>query len=445
MIDTAAYFERWRAGEAQLAGEPPRMLPLMERLWPICRSITGDGVRQTLDIIGDCVTLVRESVPSGTQCFDWIVPPEWNIRDAYVKDASGRRVIDFQQSNLHVVGYSTPVSGRFTLEALQPHLHSLPSMPDAIPYRTSYYRPTWGFCLRHADRERLADGEYEVHIDSTLEPGQLDFAQSVIAGRGREVLLSTYICHPSLAQNELSGPVLLTTLMQQLSALPEGRFGYRGVFTPETIGTIAFLSRHYESLNERIAAGFVVTCVGDDGPYTYVRSKRGATLADRAAEHVLAHVHGDREVSVRPFDPVGSDERQFCSPGINWPVGSLMRSRHGEYREYHTSLDDLSYVSETGLQRSLCAYLRILQVIEINCRPLRTRPHGEPQLGRYGLYTSMVTASVDEWIRRLLHVLSFADGDHDLIAIAEGLGVPVWELLPTLEGLAGADLITLND
>lgn len=445
-MDPEAYFVRWRAHEELARQSPPSMMPLMQKLWPICRSITGDGLRQTLVIIGEQLPLERHSAASGTACFDWIVPPEWNIRDAYVKDASGCRVIDFRKSNLHVVGYSTPVGRRMTLAELQPHLHSLPLLPDAIPYRTSYYTPAWGFCLAHADRERLRDGDYDVVIDSTLEPGRLDYGQVVLDGTGqRDVLLSTYICHPSLANNELSGPVMLTSLLRALSSLPKGRFTYRGVYTPETIGTIAFLAQHFDVLDKRVTAGFVVSCVGDDGPFTYVRSKKANSLADRAAEHALRFVAGGKPLSIRPYDPVGSDERQYCSPGINWPVGSLLRSRHGEYPEYHTSKDDMAFVSEEGLANSFRAYLRVLEVIEINCRPLRTNPYCEPQLGRRGLYSSMVTESVDESVTQFLNILAFADGEHDVIDIADKLDRPAWTLLPAVEALVRADLISLGD
>lgn len=445
-LDGGPYFARWRACDDLAGQSPPAMMPLMEQLWPICRSITGDGLRETLRILGESLSMVRRSVRSGTQCFDWIVPPEWNIRDAYVKDTSGRRVIDFKKSNLHVLGYSLPVHRRMALAELQEHLYSLPDQPDAIPYRTSYYTPAWGFCLAHAERERLEDGEYEVVIDSTLAPGRLDYGQVILNGASRrELLLSTYICHPSLANNELSGPVVLTTLLQCLARLPPGRFTYRGIFTPETIGTIAFLSEHHETVGERIAAGYVTTCVGDDGPFTYIRSKRGGTLADRAAEHALRFVAKGKPLSIRDYDPKGSDERQYCSPGINWPVGSLMRSRYGEYREYHTSKDDLTFVSEQGLGASLLAYFRILQTIEVNCRPVRTNPYCEPQLGRRGLYPTIASESLDDSFQELLTLLAFADGEHDLIAIGDKLQRPVWALLPAVEALVRADLIVLRD
>lgn len=422
------------------------MMGLMRELFPICRSLTGPGVRQTLDLIEQSgVRLQRTSIPTGTACFDWEVPREWSVRDAYVCDPSGNKVIDFQQSNLHLVGYSVPVRARMRLADLQPHLHSLPEQPDAIPYRTSYYNEYWGFCLSHEQREKLADGEYEVVIDTTLEPGNLDYATARLAGTGSDIiLLSTYICHPSLANNELSGPVLVATLMKLLASLPPMRHSIEAVFVPETIGTIAYLSQHYRELLQSLRAGYVVSCVGDDGPYTYVRSKRHNSLADKAAEHVFRFLPPGHKVHIKDFSPVGSDERQYCSPGLNLPVGSILRSRHGEYAQYHTSKDDLSFVCEAGLAGALRVYLRVLQALELNCRPVRTNPFCEPQLGKRGLYPSLGTEGLEHAVTRLIYLLSYADGEHDLIDIANLLPCPVWELSETLEKLVAADLIRLN-
>lgn len=422
------------------------MMPLMERLWPICRSIMGPGTRETLDILGERVELTRETVPSGAQCFDWVVPCEWHIREAWLRGPSGEKVLDFADNNLHVMGYSEPVHKQLPLEALQDHLYSSPELPEAIPYRTSYYTRRWGFCMSHARRAALKDGTYEVYIDSTLAPGTLEYAHGRVPGRSdEEVLLSTYVCHPSMANNELSGPVLLVTLLELLSQAPAPRYTYHGVFTPETIGTIAFLSRHFDELKQRVRAGYVVSCVGDDGPFNYVRSRHGGELCDRAAEHVLRHVPQDRPVRVRDFDPIGSDERQYCSPGIGLPIGSLLRTRHGEYPEYHTSADDLNFVSEAGLQGSLEAYLRVVQAIDLNCVPVRTDPRCEPQLGRRGLYSTFVKADVEDDIVKTLNLLSFADGRTDLLAIAERAGYPIWAFAPILRKLVEADLIRLSE
>jgi len=442
-----AYFAVAMAIEQRLAAGLPPMMPLMERLFPICRSITGEGVRQTLDVIGRMVPLERTQVPTGTQCFDWEVPREWNIRDAFVKNSKGERVIDFKAHNLHVVNYSAPVDTKLTLDELQGHLHSLPDQPTAIPYRASYYNEGWGFCLSHDRRQRLEDDTYHVVIDSTLAPGVLDYGECRLEGAGPQtVFFSTYLCHPTLANDQLSGVVLLGTLMQVLNELPGRRYAYRGLFAPETIGVIAFLSRCADELKARMKAGYVVTCVGDDGPFTYMRSKRENTAADKAAEHVVPHIAKSkgRPVSFRQFDPVGSDERQYCSPGMNLPVGSLMRSRHGEFAQYHTSLDDLTFVSEAGLSGALEAYLRIVQTLELNCRPLRTNPNCEPQLGKRGLYSKLVSAGIEDFQIKILNILNFADGDHDLIDIADRLRVPVWDLVVPLQRLVEADLIRLE-
>ena len=444
--ESKAYFALASALEERVTQGMPPMMPMLRRLFPICRSLTGDGVRETLNIIGETIPLERRKAPTGTRCFDWTVPREWNIRDAYVKNSKGERVIDFADSNLHVVGYSIPVNVRLSLSELQEHLHSIPDYPDAIPYRTSYYDDYWGFCLADDQRRALTDDTYEVLIDSSLESGQLDFAESRVKGlTDRAVFLSTYVCHPSMANNELSGPVLVSTLLALLQDLPTLRYSYRALFAPETIGAILFLSQHYRELQESVVAGYVVSCVGDDGPYTYVRSRRADTMADKVADHVLRHCHEDRRVTVKDFDPIGSDERQYGSPGIDLPIGSLSRSRHGEYREYHTSKDDLDFVSERGIAGSLAAYLRAIQVLEMNCRPTRTDPFCEPQLGRRGLYPKLGAArEVDDYLTKLMHILAFSDGDHDLIDIANRLGCPVWGLREPLEKLVDADLVRLN-
>lgn len=424
------------------------MMPLMERLFPLCRSLTGAGVRETLDVVGRLTPLERVRVPTGTHCYDWEIPPEWNVRDAYVKNSAGERVIDFQKCNLHLVSYSIPVQRTvMSLSELSAHLYSLPEKPDAIPYRASYYHETWGFCLSERLRSSLAEDRYEVLVDTTLAPGMLDYGQGRISGQTPdEILFSTYICHPSMANDQLSGIVLLTTLMCLVGGIPRLRYSYRGVFAPETIGVIALLSRCAEELKRHVKAGYVVTCVGDDGPFTYMRSKRRASFADRAAEHAVPHVaiSHRRPFLLREFDPVGSDERQYCSPGINLPVGSLMRSRHGEFEQYHTSLDDLTFVTESGLGGSLEAYLRVAQTIELNCFPRRSNPNCEPQLGRRGLYSKMVSSNIADYQVKLLNLLSFADGEHDLIAIANRLRVPIWDLVEPLESLVAADLVTLE-
>jgi aminopeptidase-like protein len=441
------YFANIASLEQQLLQGLPAMMPLMERLFPLCRSLTGEGVRQTLDAVGEMIPLVRTRVPTGTQCFDWEIPREWNIRDAYIKNSKGERIVDFKSNNLHVVSYSVPVKATMGLEELQGHLHSIPEYPDAIPYRASYYNEAWGFCLSHSQRQALRDDSYEVLIDSELVAGALDYAQSRVPGSSAaEVFFSTYICHPSLANDQLSGIVLLGALMKILGGLPAPRYSYHGLFAPETIGAIAFLSTCVDAIKANTKAGYVVTCVGDDGPFTYVRSKRGRTLADKAAEHAARQValQKSRTFSVREFDPVGSDERQYCSPGFNLPVGSLMRSRVGDFMQYHTSMDNLTFVSEAGLAGALEAYMRVVQTLEMNCHPMRTNPYCEPQLGKRGLYSKFVSSNIPDYQVKILNILSFADGDHDLIDIADRMHLPVWELADPLKKLVEADLIQLD-
>ena len=429
---------------ATAQGVGKEMMALATRLFPICRSITGPGIRETLDILGEMAPLERHQVPTGYEAFDWKVPQEWRIRDAFIKDESGVRIIDFKESNLHVVSYSVPVNTRLTLDELRPHLYSDPTDPEAIPYRTSYYSPNWGFCLSQAQLDSIPDGTYEVVIDSTLEDGHLDYADSLVGSgsSGREVLLTTYSCHPSMGNNELSGPILSVFLNQFLRGLSL-RHTYRFVYAPETIGALVYLSRNGEHLRRHLDAGYVLTCVGDDGPYTYKRSRRGNTVGDRAAEHALSELASDDRVSVLDFFPSGSDERQYCSPGFDLPVGSLMRSMYGTYPEYHTSLDDLDFISAKGLADSLAVYLRVIQVLEMNDRYINTNPYGEPQLGRRGLYPQVGAAGVPEAsMQRIAYLLAYGDGDHDLIDIAARAGQPVWDFGPELQQLLDAGLLT---
>ncbi len=398
------------------------MYALATELYPICRSITGQGLRQTLQMIqAEIPELQIHEVPSGTQAFDWTVPDEWNIRDGYVLDESGKRIIDFKKHNLHVMGYSEPVDLELSLEDLQPFLHSLPSNPDAIPYVTSYYERRWGFCLSHRDRMNLAPGRYRVRIDSTLEPGSLTYGDLVLPGREeREVLLSTYVCHPSLANNELSGPVVTTALVQWLKSV-DRRFTYRIVFAPESIGAIVYLSRHAEHMKPRLIAGFIVTCVGDDRAHSMMPSRRGDTLADRVARHVLGH-HAPAH-RVYSFLERGSDERQYCSPRIDLPVVSIMRSKYSTYPEYHTSLDDLRVISPRGLLGGYRILRTCLKVLESN-HVYRAVWPCEPQLGRRDLYPTLSTPTSAGSTRPMVNFLAYADGKNDLISIAQAIGLP---------------------
>ncbi len=401
------------------------MHALVERLYPLCRSITGDGVRRTLEIVGESLPLEVHEVPTGTEVLDWTVPKEWNIRDAYVKDPSGRKVVDFSESSLHVVGYSTPVSATLTLDELRPHLHTLPEQPDLIPYRTSYYAETWGFCLRHETLAALPPGPYEVVIDSTLADGHLTYAEHVVPGESAdEVLVSCHICHPSLANDNLAGVAVAVELAMRL-AERRPRHTYRFVFAPGTIGAITWLARNRDRAG-RIRAGLVLACAGDRGSLTYKRSRRGNAEIDRVMEHVLRA--SGRPHTVVDFSPYGYDERQYCSPGFDLGVGSLTRTPYGAYPEYHTSADNPGFVSPEAMTETLETLWEAVDVLERDRRYLNLSPYGEPQLGRRGLYGSLGGRSDTKRDQMaMLWVLNLSDGDHSLLDIAErsGLSFPL--------------------
>jgi len=389
-------------------------------LFPICRSITGAGIRQTLARIQQRIPLEVSEVPSGTPVFDWTVPKEWNIRDAYIKDVRGNRVVDFQKNNLHVVNYSVPKQARMPLAELKPHLHTLPEHPNWIPYRTSYYKEDWGFCLSHRQMLALAEGEYEVCIESSLEEGHLSYGECYLPGMSSdEVLISCHVCHPSLANDNLSGLTVATSLAELLSK-HELRYSYRFLFIPGTIGAITWLARNRENVG-RIKHGLVLTGVGDKGGFHYKKSRRGDAEIDRVMAYVLQH--SGEPYEELDFSPYGYDERQYCSPGFNLPVGCLMRSVWGTYPEYHTSADNLDFIKPSQLAESLRVCAAVIDVLEQNRRYRNLNPYCEPQLRKRGLYRATGGESITDEINARLWVLNFSDGDHSLLDIAERSGI----------------------
>lgn len=404
--------------------DPAEIAEYFDRLWPILRSITGPGVRRTHDILGELIPLERIEVPSGTAVFDWTVPLEWVPREAYVITPDGRRILDVAENNLHLVNYSVPYRGRVTREELDTHLHSLPDRPKAIPYITSYYQERWGFCISQEQRDSLPDGEYDVVVKTELIDGSLTVSEAVLPGdEPSEILFSTDTCHPSLANNELSGPLVTAFLYRRLAAMPRRRFTYRFAFLPETIGAIVYLARYGEGFRDNLRAGYVVSCVGTDAPFTYKRSRRGDTEADRAAIWTMERFRGN-SFKVIDFNPAsGSDERQYCSPAFNLPVGSLMRSVYGTYPEYHTSLDNRELVSFEAMSESVEAYYRICETLELNGRFQNLIAECEPQLGKRGLYASIGGAvQMAAETAATLWMLNYSDGKHDLLGIAEKSG-----------------------
>jgi aminopeptidase-like protein len=411
---------------------------LMRSLYPICRSITGNGVRQSLDLIEARIPLQRFEVPSGAKAFDWEVPLEWTIREAYLADAAGRHVVDMREHTLHVVSYSTPVRRTLSLEDLQPHLYSLPDQPDLIPYRTSYYREHWGFCLSQRQRDALEPGLYEVVIDSDLQPGHLTYAECVIKGtEDSEAIVYTHLCHPSLANDNLTGLAVAAELAYALSR-ERPRLTWRFIFAPATIGSLVWLSRNEDRL-EKVKAGLVIGLLGDAGPLSYKSSRRGGTLTDRVAEHVLRN-HPEK-TRLLDFEPYGYDERQFCSPGFDLPFGRITRSRNGEYPQYHTSADDLSFIEPDCLAGSIAALARIIAVIDANQFFLNLNPKGEPRLGKRGLYGSVGGSGPGALENAFLWLLSFSDKNHDLLAIAERSGLDFDLLSAAAQKLEAAGLL----
>lgn len=415
---------------------------LAKKLWPINRSITGDGVRETLSILKNkhLQDLSIKEVATGTKVFDWVIPKEWKITDAYIKTPGGEKICEFKKNNLHVVGYSIPVHRKMTLRELDQHLYSLVDQPDAIPYITSYYAEHWGFCLTQKLRDQLVDGKYEVFIDSQLFDGHLTYGELVIPGKSRkEVFLSTYICHPSMANNELSGPTVTTYLAKWLISLHQRNYTYRIVFIPETIGSITYISQNLNWLKSHVIAGFNISCVGDNRTYSYLPSRNGSTLSDKVSRHVLKWTY-PRYVSYSWLDR-GSDERQYCAPGIDLPIASIMRTKYREYPEYHTSLDDLvNVVTPEGLGGGFHILKLALEIIEKNCYP-KVTVFCEPQLGKRGLYPALSTKTSGSQAKLIMDLITWSDGTRSLLQIAELCNTPVWKLYPILDELVKYKLL----
>jgi len=419
--------------------EGSAIFALAAELYPICRSITGDGVRETLAVLGRHVPIETTEVPTGDAVLDWTIPREWNIREAYIEHESGRRIVDMRNSNLHVMSYSAPVRTTMSLSELKSHIHTLPAQPDLIPYRTSYYAENWGFCMAHRDFEALSEGSYRVVIDSTLANGSLTYGEFLHRGeRDDEILLSAHVCHPSLANDNCSGLALLTRLAQNLSRR-KTRYSYRILFAPGTIGAIAWLARN-EARASRIAAGLVLSCVGDGGGPTYKRSRRGDALVDEVMAHVVRHMAPSG--SIIDFSPYGYDERQYCSPGFNLPVGLFQRSLFGTFPEYHTSADNLDFIKPEHLALSYRMIRGAIDVFEHNAKFVNLAPKCEPQLGRRGLYAG-VGGDKDAPANNMamLWVLNLSDGAHSLLDIARRADMPFERIRLAAERLTASGLL----
>ncbi|GIP36205.1 DUF4910 domain-containing protein [Paenibacillus sp. J2TS4] len=419
------------------------IMDLFDRLFPIHRSITGNGVRESLAILNEIVPIEQKEYPSGMECYDWTVPKEWNVREAFIRNKWGDTIVDIRDNNLHLVSYSTPFHGRVSREELLSRIYTLPEMPDAIPYVTSYYKEHWGFCLEHNRLKQLVDDQYEVVIDSTLEDGHMTIGEGVVSGSvGQEILFSTYICHPSMANNELSGPIVQTMIYKYLRERGNLKYNYRFLYLPETIGSVLYLSQYGEPLKEKLAAGYVITCVGHGSSFTYKKSKRGHTLADRAAIHVLQH--SGKPHRIIEWSPFGSDERQYGSQAFQLPVGSLMRTMYGDYKEYHTSLDNRDLISEEALQETVQMYIDIIETLEANETYQSTHIHCEPKLDKRGLYPSTGgTRSEKErkQVSMIMHLLAYSDGEHDLIAIGDKFNTMGKDLAEAAALLVGEGLL----
>ena len=422
--------------------EGNNMYKLAERMFPICRSITGNGFRKSLGIIKGIIPEINvHEVPTGTQVFDWTVPNEWNCTGGGIYTLNGRKVIDFTDSNLHILGYSTPVDLVISRDELLEHIYTQPDQPEWIPYVTSYYKERWGFCMSENQKKTLSEEKYHVIINSTLSPGSLTYGDLLIPGETKEeVLFSTYLCHPSMANNELSGPALQTELIKYIQQMQHRRYSYRFVFCPETIGSLTYCSRNLEVLKRNVKAGFVLSCVGDDRTYSIIESPYANTLADRVLSNVLRfHYPGYKRYS---FLKRGSDERQYCSVGVELPVCGFCRSKYGEFPEYHTSADNMDLISPEGLRGAYDVMIKVIHTLENNyCYRMTCK--GEPQLGKRGLYPTVSQKGSYDVIMSLKNFIAYADGYNDLIGISDIIGVPTTELISIKDKLMDNGLLEI--
>jgi len=432
-------------GKSPMDTQGKQIFHLAERLFPICRSIAGEGVRETLRILSeyvgerDGVRMTIHHVPSGMQVYDWTVPKEWGIRDAYIEDEQGHKIIDFKRQNLHVMGYSTPVDRWVELDELKSYIYTQPDQPEVIPYVTSYYKERFGFCMSENQKNALMPGRYHMYIDSDLVDGNLTYGELALSGDSdEEVFFSTYVCHPSMANNECSGPALSAELIRYVRSLKHRRYTYRFVFIPETIGSITYLSRNLEHLKKHMVAGFNLSCVGDDRAYSIVESRYADTLADRVLKNVLRYRGEHKTYS---FLKRGSDERQYNAPGVDLPVVGFSRSKYGEYPEYHTSADDMSIVSPEGFQGSFDVMTQVIEALEHNAR-YKINVLCEPQLGKRGLYPTISQKGSYDEVKAMTDFIAYADGKNDLIEISEKIGVPIIQLIKIADKLVDAQLLS---
>lgn len=416
------------------------MYNLASKLFPICRSITGNGVRETLSILREeYFDMQIYEVPAGTKVFDWTIPKEWSIKDGFISTECGEKIIDFKDNNLHIVGYSTPIDKIVDLKELQKYIYSLPEQPEWIPYVTSYYKERFGFCMSNNQRMSLSEGKYRMYINSELSEGSLTYGEILIKGDSeQEIFLSTYVCHPSMANNELSGPVVAINLAKYISSLSNRRYSYRIVFIPETIGSITYINKNLDELKKNVIAGYNISCVGDDRAYSYIQSRYGKTLADRAAKYVLKEKHP--EYKTYSYLDRGSDERQYCSPGVDLPLCAICRTKYGEYPEYHTSADNMSLISPEGLFGAFDVYRDCIDLLENNI-VYKATCLCEPQLGVRGLYPTESYKGSAKTVKTMMDFLAYADGTNDLIEIGNIIRVPVAELLEIVKKLLQSGLI----